>query len=594
MAREDVGALVARLVADTDGLRADMEKAARQVKSATGKMNRRLASTERNTRKMASGFGIMKVAVIAASAVMVGRFIKAQLDAAATILDTSEKIGLQVESLQQLRFAGAQFGIQQRQTDLAMQRFSRRVGEAVKGQGELKGTLLEYNIQLVDTEGKTRTVEAILLDYADAVQGADSAQEKLRLAFKAFDSEGAAFVNVMAQGSQGIIDLGNEAIELGIILDRDAVVKAKAASDEFTALTFVLQQKLLVAVVENADEFKELAEIGIETAEGLTKAFVGTVRVLGNLGAIIALLAKGDFATAGVLGSMKVGDVFGGAEPGDAAGGGGAGGGEAGGGGEGEVSAGDIAAFLGAGGGGDIAGKSDEELSEILVQPFVLAAQRRADVAESVRAIVNRIENNGVADLAKAAEKRTQIAEDSAAARIQIERSVSSAAVGFLNALGREHKGAAIAALAIQKVLAIKSILINSQVAATRALAELGPIAGPPVAAAILVSGKISAALVAATGLVEASQLSSGQGSLGTPAQPLFVSDTGTTDAADGAVGASGRSTVTIIFQGDVNGWDAFVEQRVITAISDAINERDVVLIRNNSRQAQEITRVSG
>jgi hypothetical protein len=176
-----------------------------------------------------------------------------------------------------------------------------------------------------------------------------------------------------------------------------------------------------------------------------------------------------------------------------------------------------------------------------------------------------------------------QLAED----QINMRQMVANSAIGFLGALGSKHRGAAIAALAIQKALAVKEILIQSQVAQMRALAELGPIAGAPVAAAIAVKGKISAALVAATGLVEAAQLSSGgvQSTLGTSANPISTRSS----TATSAIGSMDhrQKVVEVHFNGDMHGFDSYVRDKVIAGIREAVDGSDVVLFSAGSRQAQ-------
>ncbi len=84
---------------------------------------------------------------------------------------------------------------------MAMQRFSRRVAEAASGAGELIPILKANNLALRDTDGNMRPLIAILRDYADLIKNAGSDQERLLLAFKAFDSEGAALVNTMKNGA---------------------------------------------------------------------------------------------------------------------------------------------------------------------------------------------------------------------------------------------------------------------------------------------------------------------------------------------------------------------------------------------------------
>jgi hypothetical protein len=64
---------------------------------------------------------------------------------------------------------------------------------------------------------------------------------------------------------------------------------------------------------------------------------------------------------------------------------------------------------------------------------------------------------------------------------------------------GNEKIGKAI--FLAQKALGISDVFIQTERAAARALAELGPVAGPPAAAAIKTSGYISMGAIAASAL---------------------------------------------------------------------------------------------
>src|SRR6185436_15209579 len=83
--------------------------------------------------------------------------------------------------------------------------------------------------------------------------------------------------------------------------------------------------------------------------------------------------------------------------------------------------------------------------------------------------------------------------------------------VELLSTVGGKSKAAAVAAIALNKALMIAQTIQNTSAAAMRALAELGPIAGPPVAAGIEAWGAVQIGLIAATGLVQGgAALSSG------------------------------------------------------------------------------------
>lgn len=123
-------------------------------------------------------------------------------------------------------------------------------------------------------------------------------------------------------------------------------------------------------------------------------------------------------------------------------------------------------------------------------------------------------------------------------------RETWSALGTFLQQFAGKSKAAAIAAIAIQKGLSIAQIISNTAAAQMRALAELGPIAGPPVAAKMGLYGKIQAGLVAATGLAQAM----GSGGSAGGAAPSLGGGAGTTQPAAPAVPTQ---TVAINLQGD-------------------------------------------
>lgn len=183
------------------------------------------------------------------------------------VVVTSEKVGASAEFLQVWRFAAQQVGIASDTADMALQRFSRRVGEARKGTGELLPTLEDYNIQLNDSEGNARDLADILGDLGRVVQATEDPTERLRIAFKAFDSEGAALVSVLRQGEEGMIEFAEQAEESGVILDGKyaaALDRAKKRTD-----TFIQSAKVGIGnmVAEMFMAFEELARFNEQRKE---------------------------------------------------------------------------------------------------------------------------------------------------------------------------------------------------------------------------------------------------------------------------------------------------------------------------------------
>ena len=82
----------------------------------------------------------------------------------------------------------------------------------------------------------------------------------------------------------------------------------------------------------------------------------------------------------------------------------------------------------------------------------------------------------------------------------------------LVDALGKKSKTAAVAAFVIQQGLAAAEVVVSTQAASMRALAELGPIAGAPVAAAIQAKGALSLGVIAATSARGVAGMTSGGG----------------------------------------------------------------------------------
>ncbi|MEM9681630.1 MAG: hypothetical protein AAF942_00055 [Pseudomonadota bacterium] len=189
-----------------------------------------------------------------------GLLIKTSIASADQIAKTADKVGLGIEALQEYRFAAQLAGVSQSTFDMAIQRFSRRVGEAAQGTGELKDTLKQYGIEVRNSDGTVRSLEAVLNDYSDAVANAKSGQEQLRLSFKGFDSEGAALVNLLRRGSAGMEELRQEARDLGVVLDRVMVREAERAGDELARVGQILRTNVTRAVLSLTPQILALSE----------------------------------------------------------------------------------------------------------------------------------------------------------------------------------------------------------------------------------------------------------------------------------------------------------------------------------------------
>jgi hypothetical protein len=145
----------------------------------------------------------------------------------------------------------------------------------------------------------------------------------------------------------------------------------------------------------------------------------------------------------------------------------------------------------------------------------------------------------------------------------------------------------------IGKLGAIAESVVNTYAAATGAMKALSsiPIVGPALgfaaAAAITVAGLANVAAIQSTqygGSSAASPTYSANPLTGTPTAPV--------GAQAGAAQSNAPSTLQVVIQGNILGTQQFVDQTLIPALADAINNRDFIIINGQSRQAGTITGV--
>ena len=289
-----IGSLTVDFKANTASWNRGLKDAQRQVASTRARVNRTLNKMVRDAKRAGQRIGKALKKGLAGPVVGLVAGLVGALGVGAIVLATkkyiafadkigkvADKIGLSTTALQELRFAADRSGVGMNALDMGMQRFSRRVAEVAAGQGVLLPVFKQYNIQVKDAQGNTRKLTDILGDYADKIKGAGSDQERLRLAFKAFDSEGAALVNLFKSGKIGIEEYAVEAKRLGIILDGKLVRSAESLKDKLTNLETQMRTQLARTFLEMGPVVVALASDFLKVAVAALKAFVQFSKFIG-------------------------------------------------------------------------------------------------------------------------------------------------------------------------------------------------------------------------------------------------------------------------------------------------------------------------
>lgn len=291
--------MLVRIAADTQSLRSELGRATAAARSTSNNMKRSFKDADQSigvlggsARGLATSLKTLGISLGAVALANGLRNVGREMD---TLVNTSAKLGVSVETMQELRFAANEVGVQTSVLDLAFQRFTRRLGEARQGTGELKGTLDQYGIAVNDSTGQARTAEAVLRDLADTVAATSDEQERLRIAFKAFDSEGAALVNVLREGASGIDAFRQQARDLGLVLDELGVKKVAEFNRALERTYEIFTTKLKGAVVDVVDGFGKLISLFGDGGERSTEVLRQQSEHLTEMVATAERLAGGNF-----------------------------------------------------------------------------------------------------------------------------------------------------------------------------------------------------------------------------------------------------------------------------------------------------------
>lgn len=256
--------ITVRIGADTDQL----ESALRRSKSQLGQLSREF----KDGAIQAAKYG---AAAAAAGAALGAAMVSQSLKAVDALAKTSDKLGIATEALQGLRHAAELTGVGTNQLEMGLQRMTRRVSEAAQGMGEAQDAIKELGLSA--TELVRLSPDQQFRAITEAMEGVTSQSDKIRLAFKLFDSEGVNLVNTMAMGAEKLDEVTGEIEAMGLAMTRVDAAQIEAANDSFTRVG---------AVVDGISN-----QMAVELApvlEAVAKLFLQSAREAGGMGSVAA------------------------------------------------------------------------------------------------------------------------------------------------------------------------------------------------------------------------------------------------------------------------------------------------------------------
>lgn len=430
----------------------------------------------------------------------------------------SRTLGVTVEKLQEYTFAAERSGVSTEEMVKGLQNFNKFVGQAARGTGTAKIAFEQMGISLYDTAGGIRTSADLIDEFVDKMAGIESPAMRAGLAADVFGRAGVKLLPMMDQGAEGLAKLRKAAHDLGNVLDGTTAAKAEFLNDRLGELTTMIETKTTKALVNMAwsarDSFDDLvratslvfgvkipeyfAKFRISLLNNVTKGFANAAiaGIKGMQKLINGIVNLRDYAPAWVSEFMgwsegsantSIGNSFITRL-------------------EKDIAAADAGIT-----------KLQGKLQTYQTIEAVMLNSRNARTALLTGALAGSdtggtgsggVETTNDYDpandpLIKGMEAYNKLQEKTAKWEDTVKQSRMDNMQSGINLMGQfAKKGSALAkaTIIIQTALNIAQIAMSTEVAKMRAMAELGPIAGVPMAASIQSMGMVSMGLAGAAG----------------------------------------------------------------------------------------------
>ena len=238
----------------------------RDMTRASGRINQALAATSSRIGAFGKAFAAGAVtAGIAAITTGATRAIRSM----AEIEQQANRAGLSVQAFQELKYVSEQSRIDVDAMIDGLKELQLRADEFVvtgKGSGADAFRRLGYDAR--DLARRLEEPEELFLDIVDRLEDMDRAAQ-IRIADEVFGGTGGErFVELLAEGDEGIRDMMTRANELGLVMDSEAIAKAAELDRKFAEITQRVATLAKTVTVNLAGSIEDALTIDVDDIFG--------------------------------------------------------------------------------------------------------------------------------------------------------------------------------------------------------------------------------------------------------------------------------------------------------------------------------------
>lgn len=276
------GSIVVRIAGDDTQLQAALTRA----KQGLGQLGSQMRAGVGTAAKYSAALAAVGTAITAA-------FVKSHMSAIDATAKFSDQIGIATKDLTQLQYAAKEAaGVSEQTFNMALRRMNRRIAEAAQGAGPAASAIKELGLSA--QELKDAGPAEALRRISDAMQHTGTQSDRLRIAFKLFDTDGGALLPMLQEGSAGLAEYAKQADALGKSFSRVDAAQVEAANaamdrigDVISGVGNQLAIQLAPFVEEVATRLTALSAEAGGFGGAITAAVEKSMRGMGYLGNVM-------------------------------------------------------------------------------------------------------------------------------------------------------------------------------------------------------------------------------------------------------------------------------------------------------------------
>lgn len=262
-----------RLTVDANAAIAQLEKLNRASKDTGDKLGALASTVEKAGKAFLAGFAID---------VLLDKFtaITESMDA---VVKAAQEVGVSAAALQKLQYAAAGSGSSAETLGKGLEKLSVNLQDVESGSTEAQKALLAMGVTSKDT------ADQALAKISDAFAKLPDGAQKTALAVAIFGKAGAELIPMLNNGRAGLKAMGDEARELGLVMDGNALKAAEHFRDQLDLLANISKASAQSFVSGMIPALEAIASVLIDAKKG-GEGFSSWGEAAGSL---FLLLAKG-------------------------------------------------------------------------------------------------------------------------------------------------------------------------------------------------------------------------------------------------------------------------------------------------------------